>query len=257
MAKLQKFNELTYNFLIESINNLQESDLEIILENFNIGEYQRAAKKLISEIGFNLYSVGTYGVSVAALYPVIHKLMETGKFDMSPSVQNVVLLTICAITVLIKENKDKAQNLILFANKKGMTQDDLDKVVNQIKTTKGLFAEVALNFGKVISTFTDMLAYTSLLVPFSMVLGSLISQGRIDTEIFSQSIPALEVSMGAMGLKLLLNKIMHKLEILIKGTNKFQNPENIKPLLVNDELKSPEFRPGKVQIEKGYEHTEL
>ncbi len=253
MTKLQKFNEIRYSFLIESVNNLQESDFELVLEKFNIGEYQRAAKKLISEIGFNLYNVGTYGVSITALYPVIQKLMETGKFDLSPSVQNVVLLTICAISVLVKESKDKVKELISFASKKGMTQEDLDTAVNQIKTTKGIFAEIAQNFGKVISTFTDMLAYTSLLVPFSMVLGSLITQGRIDSELLSQSLPALQVSMGAMGFKLLLNRIMHKLEIIIKGTDKFQNPENIKPLLVNDELKSPELRPNRVQIENNIE----
>jgi hypothetical protein len=48
---------------------------------------------------------------------------------------------------------------------------------------------------------------------------------------------------------------MHKLEIIIKGTNKFQNPENIKPLLVNDELKSPELTPSRIQIEKNLEIT--
>ena len=253
MDKLKKFNDVRYHFLIESVNNLKESDLELVLEGFDISNYQRAAKKLMSEIGFNLYSIGTYGVSVAALYPVIQKLMETGKFDIAPSIQNVVLLTICAVTVLVKENKDKANKLITLAKNKGMTQEDLDKVVNQIKTTKGIFAEIAHNFGKVISTFTDMLAYTSLLVPFSMVLGSLITQGSISSDLLSQSLPALEVSLGAIGFKMLLNRIMHKLEIIIKGTNKFQNAENIIPLLVNDELKSQELTPGKVQIEKNYE----
>jgi hypothetical protein len=248
MDKLKKFNNVRYDFLIESVNSLDESRLELVMESFNIGEYQRATKKLMGEIGFNLYSVGTYGVSVAALYPVIQKLMETGKFDLSPSVQNVVLLTICAISVLVRENKDKVKELVSFASKKGMTPEDLDKAVNQIKTTKGIFAEIAHNFGKVISTFTDMLAYTSLLVPFSMVLGSLISQGRIDSEQMSQTLPALELSMGSMGFKVLLNRIMHKLEVIIRGTDKFQNVENIKPLLVNDEFKSPELRPSKVQI---------
>lgn len=248
MAKLQKFNELTYNFLINSVNNLQESDLDLVLEGFNINEYQRSSKKLINDIGFDLYCVGTCSVSLSALYLIIQKLMETDKFDLSPNVQNVVLLTICAVTILIKENKDNIQKLILFANKKGMTQEDLDKVVNQIKIIKGLFAEISINFGKTISTFSDMLSYTSLLVPFSLVLSSLITQGRIDTDIFSQSISSLKISLGSMGFKLLLNKIMHKLEIIINSTNKFQKSENIKPLLINDELKSPEIKSIRVII---------
>lgn len=248
MTKIQKFNELTYNFLIESVNNFQESDLELVLEGFEVSQYQRTSKKLMSEIGFNLYTVSAYGVSITALYPIIHKLMETGEFDSKPSINNVVLLTTCAITLLLKENKEKAKKLIDFSIEKGMSQSDLDKVVNQIKTIKGLFTEIAKNFGKVIGTFTDMLAYTSLLIPFSMVLSSLITKGTITSEVLSQSLPALELSLGTFGFKMLLNRIMHKMEIIIKGTNKFQNPENIKPLLVNDEFKSPELRFSKVRV---------
>ena len=174
MDKLKKFNNVRYHPLIEAVDNLQESDFERIFENFDVGKYQRAFKKLMGEIELNLYNVGTFGVAITAMYPIIAKLMETGKFSVPPTTENVVLLTICAITVLIKENKEKAQKLLTFAAKKGVSENDLDQVINQIKTTKGIFAEIAQNFGKVISTFTDMLAYTSLLVPFSMVLGSLI-----------------------------------------------------------------------------------
>ena len=245
MDKLKKFNEVRYESLIESVKTI---DVDLLLESVDVSKYQFAAKKLLSEIGFNIYNVGTFGVAITALYPVIQNLMETGKFTLEATPQNVVLLTICAITVLLKENKEKATKLIDYTFKKGVTQEDLDKVINQITTTKGLFSEVAKNFGAVIDTFTDMLAYTSLLVPFSMVLNSLITKGMITDELLSQSLPALTVSLGAVGFKLLLNRIMHKLQIVIQGTDKFRNRENVKPLVINDELKSPELKPTKVQI---------
>ncbi len=248
MNNMKKFNDIRYNFLIESVNNFQDEELELVLEFFDYGKYQRAAKKLIKELGVNLYYVGTFGVSIAALYPVIHNLIETGKFNIPATVENVVLMTICAITVLVHENKEKAKKLFSFAKEKGITDEDLDKVINQIKTIKGIFTEIAQNFGKVVTTFTDMLAYTGLLVPFTMVLNTLITQGKISPELLVQSLPALTLSLGAMGFKLLMNRIMHKLEIVIKGTDKFKNKENIKPLLVNDELKSPELKPEKVKI---------
>jgi hypothetical protein len=249
MGKLKKFEEIQYQYLIESVNDIQVTDLELVMEGFELGKFQRETKKLISEIGINLYSLGTFGVSVTALYPVIQNLMETGNFSVPPTVQNVVLLTVCALTVLVRENKDKAKKLIDFAFNKGVTQQDLDKVVNQITTTKGLFSEVAKSFGKVITTFSEMLAYTALLVPFTMVLSSLITQGTVSSDLMRQSLPAISVSLGAVGFKLLISRIMHKLEVLIKGTDKFRNAENIKPLLVNDEFKSPELRPKKIQIQ--------
>jgi len=246
MNKLKTYNNFRYEYLIESVNNI---DTELLLEGININKYQFATKKLMSEIGFNIYNVGTFGVSITALYPIIQNLMTTGKFVIPNTIENVVLLTICAVTVLVKENKEKAKKLIDYAFSKGVTQKDLDTVINIITTTKGLFSEIAQNFGKVISTFSEMLSYTALLVPFSMVLNNLILNGTITSELLSQSLPAIIVSIGAMGFKLLLNRIMHKLEIVIQGTDKFRNKENIKPLLVNDELKSPELKPVKVKIE--------
>ena len=240
-------NDIRYELLIESVNNIQNTDLELVMEGLDLNKYQFATKKLMAELKLNLYNVGTFGVSITALYPVVANLMATGKFSIEPSIQNVVLLTICALTVLLKENKEKAIKLINFAFEKGVTQQDLDKVVNQLTTTKGLFSEVAKNFGKVISTFSEMLAYTSLLVPFSMILNSLITQGTVTSELLSQSLPAITVSLGATGFKLLISRIMHKLEILIKGTDRFKNAENIKPLLVNDEFKSPELKLNRVQ----------
>jgi hypothetical protein len=252
MKNVKTYNNFRYEYLIESVNNI---DTELLLESVDVGKYQRTLKKLMAEAKINLYNVGTFGVSITALYPIIQNLMETGKFVIPNTTENVVLLTICAITVLIKENKEKATKLIDYAFSKSVTQKDLDTVVNIITTTKGLFAEIAQNFGKVISTFSEMLSYTALLVPFSMVLNNLIQQGTITTELLSQSLPAIAVSIGAMGFKLLLNRIMHKLEIIIKGTDKFRNKENIKPLLVNDELKSPLLKPVKVKIQDEFENN--
>ena len=256
MNKLKKFNDVRYQFLVESINELEQIDMQLVLEGIDIGKYQRATKKLISDVGIDLYGVGKFGVSVTALYPVIFNLIKNGNFNIQCTVENVVLITTCALTILVKENKEKAQKLVNYATEKGMTEKNLDKIIKQITTIKGIFAEIAKNFGKQVTTFSNMLAYTSLLVPFSMVLDSLLTQGLIDGELLVQSLPALEVSLGNVGYKLLFNRIMHKLEILIQGTDKFRNSENIKPLLVNDEWKSPELRPKKIQIVKDYETTE-
>ncbi len=249
MKKLKSFNNLRYNSIIESINNIQDADYFTLMENVNYRKYQFISKKITTKLGLNLFYLKTYNVSISALYPVIAILVETGNFKISSTPENIVLITICALTVLVRENKEKAQKLFTYAEENGISQSDIDKVVNQISTIKGLFTMTANNFGKIINTYADMLEYTNLFVPFLIVLESMISQDKITSDLLTLPLSTLYTELGDNKYKLLMHRIMHKLEIIMGSTNKFQNSDNIKPLLVNDELKPDYLKHDKVQID--------
>jgi hypothetical protein len=213
-----------------------------VLEQINIADMQvkpdkikRLCNKITNEIGFNLYLINTFSVAITVFYPVIENLIKYGKFNIEVNEYNIVLLTICAFTVLLRENKEKVKLLFKLANSKGISNEDIDKFINQISTIRDIFYLITKNTSKVVSAFVDMLAYTALLVPFMCVLNTLITEKLIDTEYLINSLPALEISLGSMGLKLFLNRIVHRLDII--NSNRFQNIDNVKPLLVNDELK--------------------
>ena len=48
--------------------------------------------------------------------------------------------------------------------------------------------------------------------------------------------------------KMILNRILHKLFIIINNNNKFQNVKNSNILRINDELKSPMYKNDKIQL---------
>jgi hypothetical protein len=252
MKKLKKFNSLRYNSIIESINNIQDNDFYTLMEKVDYKKYQFISKKIASELKLNLFYLKNYNVSISALYPVIATLVETGSFKILSTSENIVLITICALTVLVRENKEKAQKLFTYAEEKGISQSDIDKVINQISTIKGLFTMTANNFGKTINTFSDMLESTNLLVPFLIVLESMISQDKITSDLLILPLSNLYTELGDTKYKLLIHRIMHKLEIIMGNTTKFQNPNNIKPLLVNDELKPDYLKSDKVQIDNNH-----
>ncbi|MFW6243148.1 MAG: hypothetical protein ACOC2W_03220 [bacterium] len=90
-----------------------------------------------------------------------------------------------------------------------------------------------------------MISYTPLLVPFNTVILSLLNQGKITIGMLIE----LKNITDNLTYKMLINRIMHKLEIFVSGTDKFQNADNIKPLMTNWDFKSPELRPDKVKID--------
>lgn len=231
MKRLKKFNEINYNL----------SNIDLVNENLNISKYQFQLRKLMKQLNIDLYYVERHKLSIFAFYPLVDQLIKTKNSDKKYTIQDILLIIICGINILSYENKDKSQKLINIAVKNDIPESVLDYTIDIIKKVKGLFIIISEKFGKDITKFIDMLSYTDLFVPFMNVLNSLVEYDSINFD-------SIDVNSNDMKFKLLINKIMKKLEFIISSTDKFQNKENIKPLLVNDELKSPMFRKEKVII---------
>jgi len=231
MKKLKKFNEVNYNL----------SNINLVNENLNINKYQFQLQKLMKQLNIDLYYVEKHKLSIFAFYPLVEQLIKRKSSDKKYTIQDILLIIICGINILSYENKEKSQKLINIAIKNNIPESILDYTINIIKNVKGLFTIISEKFGKNITKFIDMLSYTDLFVPFMNVLNSLVEYDSIDFD-------GIDVNSDDMMFKLLINKIMKKLQFIISSTDKFQNKENIKPLLVNDELKSPMYRKEKVII---------
>lgn len=245
MIKIKKFNELKYEYLIDSINNSQNTNLELISEGFDFNKYQRITKKLIKKIGVDSYYISTNILSVSSIYPIVQNLIKDGNSLIDLTDENIILLTMCAITALSQENKEKVTKLFSFAVERGIPEEELDKIISQIKIIQKIFTKISKNFGKVIITLSDMLSYTELLIPFMSVFNTLMTQKLISSDLLF----SIDDNFSTLESKLLLHRIMHKLEIIIKGTDKFRNQKNVKPLLVNDELKNQNLVPYKFKVQ--------
>lgn len=245
MNRLKSFNEKRYQYLIESVNTIDINNFEKVLENFNYSKYQRIANKIQKDLNIELFYVKNFNLTISSLYPVVKKVIEIGEFNIPLTEKNTVLVTICAINALVRENKEIVEKLFSYAKKNNIPQEELKKVINIIENIYFLFKEISNNFSKSIIRFSDMISYTPLLVPFNTVLMSLMNQGKLTIGMLNE----LPNMTDNLNYKMLINRIMHKLEIIVSSTDKFQNTDNIKPLLVNWDLKSPELRPDKVKID--------
>ena len=217
---------------------------EFINENYtsNISVYQNILRKALKEINTNLYYAATFGTSLTVLIPIVEKFAKTNTFEFEPSLQNISLLTIYAFSILTKESKDKILIIYKLLKSKNIEDTDIKKVVNVLRNIKNLFCIISENSGKVVENFLDMITYTGMFLPFINVITSLTTQGYISANDFTVNFRMLVISLGTLGLKLLLNRILKKLNAAINSTNKFQNKDNMKPLIVDDEFKSPLYK---------------
>lgn len=234
MNKLKDFN----NFVFES--NIKLNEYEQIIEGIDIVKYQNSIKKFFKETKIQLYYVLTFGTSLTVLLPVVEKFMKSGNFEIQLNDKNITLLTIYAFSVLVHESKEKLKKIYDILKERDATDEDIKKSVNILRNIHELFKITLENTDKLVDNFLDMISYSGMFVPFMSILDSLITDGKISSELMSGEFKIL--SSDEQQIKLLKYRILHKLDIITKSTNKFQNKDNIKPLLVNDELKSPMYK---------------
>lgn len=209
-------------------------------ENYNVNQYQHMIKKVLKEIGVQLYYAATFGTALTVLIPMVNNIMVKEQIEMDT--KDVILLTIFVLSVLCKESKDKVVVILKNLTDKGIDTNLIDKIVNIFRNMETLFIEVALLLGKTIERFSDMLVYTSVFVPFISILSEFIDSGKVDMAILKQTGDVFKITMGSITIKLLLNKLIIKLNAMLSDSNKLQNKDNIKPLLADQELKADMFK---------------
>ena len=212
-------------------------------ENYSINQYQYMIKKVLKELGVQLYFATTFGTSLTVLIPLVNSIMVREQVEIDT--KDIILITIFVLSVLTKESKDKVAIILKKITDNGINKTLIDKVFNVFKNIELIFIEVSLLLGKVIERFADMIVYTSVFVPFINILSSLIDNEQLDINLLYQSLDVFKITMGSIAIKLLMNKIIKKLNIMLNHDDKFQNVDNVKPLLVNQQLKAKMFQTDK------------
>jgi len=244
MSNIQSFNDYS-----NRDNILNE---KLVLENMDTNRYQRVTTSVMKKLGVELFYVNKYKLSISLLYPLVELFMIKNNFTLEVNKNNIVLLSICAVSLLTKEDKTKSKAVFKYAMDNGIADTELDKVNKFLSTLKELFTEISTFFDRKVSVFSDMLKDTELLTPFVNTLHSVISKELFDIVVLVYPLSDIKNMLGKDRYNVFINRIMHKLDKIIKSTSKFQNVDNIKPLQVNDEFKSPMYKTSKVKISKNF-----
>ncbi len=232
MKKIKGFNE----FLFEGLEDTKEVKL-------SASKYQHKLQKFYKKSGYNLYYASTFNTATLVLIPLIEQIFNC-------SIEESIMLTVFSISVLTKESKDKVEKLHTYLIKHEIDDDKLEKTINILTNVYEIFKSMLKVGEKQIKIFSDMLSHTGILVPFLNVFGSLIGNGFLDIELISQPLQNMKDELGEDRFKLLVHRILHKLNIITDNDHKFQNKDNVKPLKVNDELKGPMAQTEDVILEK-------
>jgi len=227
MMKVKGFNDFIYSPIIEKLN---------------VSKYQRSIKKFYKDSDIELYNASTYSTSLTVLIELVEKNMEYGTFDCEPTIDNATKLTVFAVSILTPESKDKTEKLYKYLIENGISDDDMHKVVNQLKNIQIIFSTITESLEQSTEDFDDMLKYTSLFIPYVSVLIILLEDGLLNVDYLSTEFDEFKELITEFSMKLLIIRISRKLNIMTTSTNKFQNKDNVKPLKVNDEFKSPMYK---------------
>jgi len=119
--------------------------------NMNISKYNSIYTKTIKDLKLNLYFITTFGTTLPVFFPIFEKLVKNSNLEFSLTSTDIVLLTICAIGILVNENSAELNKVRNIINEKGYSEL-IDKFVNFITNINSIFSSISKNVGKIVIT---------------------------------------------------------------------------------------------------------
>ncbi len=227
-------------------------------------------KKLSQDLKFNYGLVFTFGVGVRVMYPIVEGLIKNGTLNIEPTMENIILVSIAALTITYLEEsknkagdsevpcdcKDKPKNCDICGGtgmvKSIVTKQDartileelklrgigngiIKKMVECFKFLGSIFKSLFRNTPYVVNGLIDMLAYTSILIPAMNGISAIV--GKYDLTIDTLIGNAAAISLGIMtfltkyGFDWLVKKFKNKFGF---DTKNLDVPTVVKPFDIID-----------------------
>ena len=161
---------------------LEEGVLDLVK---NIGKELKIATRFIT----------TFGTGVGALYPAVIRFLQNSSISLNK--EEVILLIITAISIITNSpEKNKLKEIV--------EQKGLEEILKAVK-------DFIVNLSKIVgSSVTDMLGYTSLLVPTVNIITQIIDKQKIGIDNIEDLFKGLAASASAYGIKTLIDKSKDK-----------------------------------------------
>jgi len=188
-------------------------------------------KKLSQDLRFNYGLVFTFGVGVRVMYPIVEGLITNGVLKIEPTMENIVLISIAALTITyLEESKNKvgdseipcdckskskdckkcggsgmiksvvskqdARTILEELKLRGIGNGIIKKMVVCFKFLGTILKDLFKNTPYIINGLIDMLAYTSILIPAMNGISAIVGKYdlTIDTLIGNSSAILLGIS---------------------------------------------------------------
>ena len=229
--KIQRYNDfnLTESMVDFFINSFDQMIIESD-SSINNNDAKSTLKKIVDDLKLNFRLVSTFGFGIGAFLPIVTQLMSNMNLSsVELSKETLVLLTLTAISIIYLEEKNTkssseeaqltkdSKSMLEELRMKGIGDGIVKKIINCLKSTKGVFKIIGKHLGAVVGGFMDMFAYGSILVPIMGGLSNVINKFHLNLDTMPQNFMSLAVGVGTIaakhGIAYLLNKLKNKLNI--------------------------------------------
>ncbi len=213
-------------------------------------------KKLSQDLRFNYGLVFTFGVGVKAMYPIVDGLITNGVLKVEPTMENIVLVSIAALTITYLEesrnkigdsevpcdckskskdckncggtgmitsvvSKQDARTILEELKLRGIGNGIIKKMVECFKFLGTILKDLFKNTPYIINGLIDMLDYTSILIPAMNGISAIIGKYDLtmDNLIGNSAAIALGIStfLAKYGFDWLIKKFKNKFGFNTKG----------------------------------------
>jgi len=213
-------------------------------------------KKLSQDLRFNYGLVFTFGVGVKAMYPIVDGLITNGVLKVEPTMENIVLVSIAALTITyLEESKNRigdsevpcdckskskdckncggtgmiksvvskkdARTILEELKLRGIGNGLIKKMVECFKFLGTILKDLFKNTPYIVNGLIDMLGYTAILIPAMNGISAIIGKYDItmDTLIGNSAAIALGITtfLSKYGFEWLIKKFKNKFGFNTKG----------------------------------------
>ena len=251
MARIVRFNEFRDPEL------MGEEFLEIMLnpqinESVEESKIIEILKSLSKDLKFNTRLIFTFGTGIAALYPVVTNLIKNGSIKMEMTPENIVLLTLTALTITYLEEtnnkvgdtrivcdecdgsgevddvecevckgegyltsvatKKDAQTMLEELKLRGVGNGIVKKFVGAFKSIGKLVGIILRGTPYVVKGIMDMFGYTALLVPTMNAIAATVGNYDVNVDNIIGNVTSLGVGIGIFLGKQAVNYLVDKLK---------------------------------------------
>ena len=231
--KIQRLEEFTLydkmaqDFLDSFDTPIKESNSD------NIESYKRIQNKTIKDLRLNTKLIATFGTGMTSFYPIVDSLIRNMNVDsIEVDANKVVLLTICAFTIIYleeKKYKDGKEEDILTKDSKSMLEElrmmgigegIVKNIMKAFQGIKNIFQIISKHLISVVGSFIDMFSYTSILIPVLNGISYIVGKYDMNLQTFLANFLGLSIGISTIITKHGIVELIHKLKGKLHISNK-------------------------------------
>ena len=213
-----KLNLITEKLYVEGLVNKLYTDIayygeedveaKTLMESIIKEEKDKSIiEDIVEEFKLAPKFIFTFGTGIGAFYGPVQKLLEGSGITMTD--YEIYLLIITAIATL--SNEVNSKEMVAKLKEKGI-YSSLEDIKDYILNTKELINSVTKNVLGATYSVTDILAFTSLLVPTMNLLSSIIDEYGVTSKTLGVMLKGVILSASVYGIKSIIRRIKNKLD---------------------------------------------